>query len=391
MGIARLSVGSPLWMSITADARKGNVMTLAPRFLDRSGTSPTASEMWDPLLVPKELLDKKIDELASAPVPDNGLRRADIVHPSATEPGLGLAPGIRVSLDVLLPGEQVELPPSNASDVNFSIQGSGTTAIAEERFHFDQYDVWVRPALTRAVHRNDSDGLQVRLTYSNAPVLEKLNVHFYPGHSELERRGEPEPDEELLDGHPFGDRLTLPHPDGRGDIELMSYEKLISPDVVEQMVLHWPWASVESELVKLAAIGPEYRGRRLYLLYNPATGRTNGTTNNFFATMTIRPPKIVDRPHRHASAAINYFFRGRGDSVVGGKRYEWKAGDLMLTAPGWMVHRHASHDEPVYELTIQDSPFHLAQNSLLWQENLKNPLSLLGSQTGFSTNRAALV
>ena len=35
-------------------------------------------------------------------------------------------------------------------------------------------------------------------------------------------------------------------------------------------------------------------------VYNPATGRTNGTTPNFFATMAVRPPKIVDRPHRHA-------------------------------------------------------------------------------------------
>ena len=31
-------------------------------------------------------------------------------------------------------------------------------------------------------------------------------------------------------------------------------------------------------LDKLVALGKEYRGRRLYLLFNPATGRTNGTT-----------------------------------------------------------------------------------------------------------------
>ena len=54
-------------------------------------------------------------------------------------------------------------------------------------------------------------------------------------------------------------------------------------------------------------------------IYNPATGRTNGTTHSFFATMTIRPAGIVDRPHRHTAAAINYFFQGSGLSVVGGK------------------------------------------------------------------------
>ena len=33
---------------------------------------------------------------------DNSRRRSLIVHPRSTEPGLGLAPGITVSLDVLL-------------------------------------------------------------------------------------------------------------------------------------------------------------------------------------------------------------------------------------------------------------------------------------------------
>ena len=134
-------------------------------------------------------------------------------------------------------------------------------------------------------------------------------------------------------------------------------------------------------------LGKGYIGRRLYLLYNPATGRTNGTTNNFFAAITIRPPSINDKPHRHSSAAINYFFGGTGKSIVDGKTYYWKAGDLMLTAPGWAIHNHSSNNEPVYELTIQDQPLNLAMDSLLWQEDLRHPPRLLGSHKGFSTNR----
>ena len=59
----------------------------------------------------------------------------------------------------------------------------------------------------------------------------------------------------------------------------------------------------------------------------------------------------------------------------------------MLSAPGWGVHNHASYDEPVYELTIQDQPLHIAMESLLWQENLKKPLAVLGVEEGFDTNR----
>jgi gentisate 1,2-dioxygenase len=117
------------------------------------------------------------------------------------------------------------------------------------------------------------------------------------------------------------------------------------------------------------------------------TSRSNGTTPSFFATITIRPPKIIDRPHRHVSSAINYYFHGRGYSVVDGDRYEWDAGDLMLSAPGWAIHNHASYDDPVYELTIQDQPLHIMMESLLWQENLKEPPTVLGRSLGFVTNR----
>jgi gentisate 1,2-dioxygenase len=167
----------------------------------------------------------------------------------------------------------------------------------------------------------------------------------------------------------------------------MPYETLINPEVVPHKPLHWPWKLVKEHLDKLAALGQSYVGRRLYLLFNPATGRTNGTTNNFFATITIRPPNITDKPHRHTAAAINYFFSGSGYSMVDGKKYTWKSGDLMLTAPGWAIHNHSSNDESVYELTIQDSPLNIAMGSLLWQEDLKHPMEALGATGGFATNR----
>ena len=61
----------------------------------------------------------------------------------------------------------------------------------------------------------------------------------------------------------------------------------------------------------------------------------------------------------------------------------------MLSAPGWAIHNHASYDDHVYELTIQDQPMNIAMESLLWQENLKQPLAVLGVEHGFGTNRVA--
>jgi gentisate 1,2-dioxygenase len=53
------------------------------------------------------------------------------------------------------------------------------------------------------------------------------------------------------------------------------------------------------------------------------------------------------------------------------------------------VHNHASDKgDPVYELTVQDQPLTIYMEALLWQENLKEPMTILGTNPGFSTNRA---
>jgi gentisate 1,2-dioxygenase len=356
-------------------------------FVDRTDEKAPPLDLWPSIVIPKEAIDAEIERLARLPGPRNGVRRALIVHPNSREPGLGLAPGIRVALDVLLPGERTVWTRQNSTQVNFSIQGSGTSLIGERRIDFNRYDVWNTPSMMPFQHVNDTNELHVRLTYSNAALLEKMNIH-------LVEEGVPDPRSSApAAAAPAGEpKEGTVNPFGTFELEkgayLMPYETLINPDVVPSLPLHWPWAQVKAHLDKLVALGQAYRGRRLYLLYNPASGRTNGTTHNFFATMTIRPANITDRPHRHTAAAVNYYFQGSGHSQVEGKRIPWKAGDLMLSAPGWAVHNHASHDEPVYELTIQDSPLNIAMESLLWQERLDAPFSVLGSWEGFATNRA---
>lgn len=355
-------------------------------FRDRTGTVPSALDLWPPVVIAKEQIDAEIERLASSPRPANGRRRAVIVHPR-NKLSDGLAPGIQVALDVLLPGERSVPYRQNSTQVNFAIRGSGVTVIGGRRFEMKLHDVCNTPSMHTYWHQNMGDDLFVRLTYSNAALLEMLNVHYVeenPPTLEAVTQEELPADDKARRKSPFGTfQLTE---DGAW---LMPYEILINPPSVESKALHWPWADVKSHLDKLEALGGDYVGRRLYLLYNPLTGRTNGTTPSFFATMTIRPPKIVDRPHRHTSAAINYYFHGSGRSTVDGEIYEWKAGDLMLSAPGWAVHNHASYDDYVYELTIQDQPLNLAMESLLWQESLKLPLAVLGVEEGFGTNRAA--
>ncbi len=373
-----------------------------PKFIDRTGhRNPEALDLWEPIVISKEEIDEEIERLAELPRPENGRRQSLIVHPRWRELGVGpgLNPGVRVTLEVLKPGEQTSPIRHNSTQVNFCIRGEGHSLVNGKKIGFSEHDVYNFPSMGTYWHVNDSRDLHARLTYSNAPLLEKMNVHIVdeepPPMMELVGQAEERAREEAERERAAGDDPAGRSPYGTFQLNddgawLMPYETLINPASVESRALHWPWKDVKRELDKLTALGPKYRGRRLYLLFNPMTTRFNGTTPNFFATMTVRPPKIVDRPHRHVSSAINYYFSGSGRSTVEGKVYEWKAGDLMLSAPGWGVHNHASYDEAVYELTVQDQPLNIFMESLLWQEDLKHPWSVLGASSGFETNAEEL-
>jgi gentisate 1,2-dioxygenase len=352
-------------------------------FVDRTGSTAKPIELMCPIVVPKEAIEAEIERLAGLPAPSHGRRVSYVVNPNSGV-GDGFAPGIAVSISVLKPGERTRPIRHNSSQVNFCIRGRGHAMVDGKCIRYEQYDVWNTPPWAVYEHGNDSNELHVRLTYSNSPLLEKMKVHVVE-----EDSPRPGATKKSSNSHEHGVNPFGTFPISADGAQLMPYEKLISPDVVKHTPLHFPWKKVKEELDKLTALGKSYVGRRLYLLYNPRTGYTNGTTNNFFATMCVRPRNIVDRPHRHVAAAINYYFSGKGFSLVEGKKYSWKAGDLMLSAPGWAVHNHASLDEDVYELTVQDSPLNIWMGSLLWQESLDQPIESLGMTGGFTTNRPA--
>ncbi len=365
-----------------------------PVLVDRSDGHPLAAKPpakmkpakdWPPLTITKEMFDIEIERLADLPRPANGRRQVMFVHPSAPTPGRGLTPGVQVTLDVLKPGEETVPVRHNSTQVNFCIRGAGTAIVGDRQIGYQQYDAWNHPSYVTYRHVNDTNGLHARLTYSNAALLEMMRVHL------VEENPQDDPSPSAPDAGSQAPTNLPTFTIGDDGAALMPYETLISPPSVASNTLHWPWQVVKQKLDELEALGKDYVGRRLYLLFNPLTDRFNGTTPNFFATITIRPPGIVDKPHRHVSSAINYYFHGRGYSRVEGKRYEWKAGDLMVSAPGWAVHGHASYEgDPVYELTIQDQPLNIYMESLLWQEDLAEPARILGAHDGFNTNRDAL-
>lgn len=149
-------------------------------FIDRTGSTETAPELWEPAIIKGADFETEIDRLSKLPMPNNGRRQSWIIHPDSHKlgVGLGLAPGIRPILEVLNPGEQTRPIRHNSTQVNFCIKGGGHSVVGGKKIEFEQYDLWNFPSMQTYIHVNDTDEIQARLTYTNAPLLEKMNVHI---------------------------------------------------------------------------------------------------------------------------------------------------------------------------------------------------------------------
>src|SRR6267142_5463476 len=132
-------------------------------FRDQTGATPKDLDLWAPVVITKEEIDSEIERLASLPAPSNGRRRSLVVHPR-NKLSKGLAPGIEVALDVLKPGERTVPYRQNSTQVNFVIQGEGTSVVGVRRWEVNLYDVWNTPSMQPYWHRNNGSGLFVRLT-----------------------------------------------------------------------------------------------------------------------------------------------------------------------------------------------------------------------------------
>ncbi len=358
-------------------------------FIDVSGREPRAQTLWPTVVVPKARIDAEIERLASLGRPADGRRAAAINHPMNTGPVPAFAPGIDVHIVVLKPGEESAPVRRNSSLVDMCIGGTGTVSSGGKTFQVGRFDVWNTPSMQPVIYRNEGKELFVRLSYSNAPLLERLEVHYLvPAETADGRRAAPAADQAT--GQHRARDAAKPIPIGTEGAQLMGYEWLVDIDTIDSRMLLWPWRDVEPHLSLVQGLDLKYTGRHLFVLYNPATERRIGTSHCFFATIARLPAGKVDKPHRHTSAAINYIMEGHGKSAVNGERIQWQAGDLHFSAPGWSVHNHASREQGFTALTIQDHPLHIAMESLLWQETLKSPILKLGSELGVETNLAAI-
>ena len=357
-----------------------NTTRKAPPFQDLPAeVTPSYPTPWPALIVTRAEIEAEIDRLVELDRRPNARRASEIVHPRSLDTGPGVTPGLSISINVVRPGEEIELYRDNATRVEFVLDGEGAASIGPSRLDLTKWSVASIPAMTRRVYRNLGRRPLIWLSYSNVPLLQRLGIYYSDDVESKPRlpRAERSEIEQRYVAHNAPDFAI-----GTNGARLRGYEFVTDIAVVENKPLVWPWSETSPHLAQVNGDGK----RALLVLYNPATGRRQGTSHSFFAALT-RAPAGAPRPapprgHKHSSFAVNYHFEGGGESIVDGQHYEWGAGDLMLSAPSWSEHAHGISATGASVLTVQDHPFGIAIESLMWQEQMDGPILTLGSEEG---------
>lgn len=354
-------------------------------FVDASGEQERMVPFWRAFKVSKAEFDAEIDRLKTIPRPANGRRHSHVVHPQSRTNSI--TPGIRASIEVLMPGEVVELPPNNASSVRICIEGQGEARIDKSRFAVSLHDTWSAPNMASQTYANTGDVPHVRLVFSDAPLLEYLHaLYVSDGNAQAAA-----PDGEAAAGthqrHPMADFI---HQLPTGGGALKTYHAFIDPEVLEQTARLWRWEEVKAFLNSMDKNTPDLRAAIIAMYWNPATGRTHGSTNTITAWMSggVDPNWTgrkwdMARSHRHNVTALNYAISGHWKTVVEREEIAWEAGDLVLTAPAWAAHSNGRFDREAYTFAIQDNALLAALNATIMQEYANRPPLHLGARPGF--------
>lgn len=342
-------------------------------FMDRSDWQVPEHRFIKPQVWRRADVDREVTRLLE--MPQSVARRSvRVVHPE-TGPEHGISPGIGVVISVLSPGEADRAHRHTFSVVNFIRDGHGHSIIDGQRLEWGPGDVFVTPGWSLHHHEAAPDSPPVvRLSFTDAPLHEKLGVSIYdePGESDV---APPQ-----LSGSNIGEPQVAPEgiPLGEDGAQLLTYQHMLSPKITANVPMLWRWNDIKPHLDAMDNGDPEFNGRRVVMLYHPATGIAQGTTSTLTAFQGIIVAGETHQPHRHTSVAINYWYEGSGHSLIGGEHVRWEAGDFSIS-PAWAVHAHANDgDSTAWGLTIHDAPLLFHTGALLWQEALDEDAAVLG-------------
>lgn len=244
-------------------------------------------------------------------------------------------------LQIVQPGESTSAHKHMASALRFIMEGNGAyTVVDGERMELGARDFVITPNGTWHDHGHaGTNGPCIWQDGLDIPLVNAMDANFYAVHPNIRQ-------ETLAKGgvsfNTYAGGTLLPTQN--------KWDRPYSP------LLHYRWDQSYEALQRMAKVseGSPYDG--IIMEYaNPLTGKSVMPTMG--ANLQMLRPGEATRAHRHTGSVMYNVAKGRGYSIIAGKRFDWEEKDIFCV-PSWAWHEHVnlSASEDAVLFSFNDFP-----------------------------------
>jgi gentisate 1,2-dioxygenase len=260
---------------------------------------------------------------------------------SLGNPGLGGKPYAAGTLwgavQCLGPRETAPAHRHSPGAIRFVIEGSGVwTTVDGDACDMGAGDLVLTPSWHWHEHTNGGDDPMMWFDGLDLPMIEALDAVFFEEHPD-DVQSVPDRHNRSDEAHGDPGRQFVPH-------------AATALDPNSSPLLTYRWADTDAALTRLAAADD---GPIVSLEFvNPRSGASVLPTLSC-GMHRLRAGRST-LPRQQTGNVIWVVFRGEGTSIVGGRRFDWSAGDTFVV-PSWApVEHHAT--TPADLFTLADTP-----------------------------------
>lgn len=228
-------------------------------------------------------------------------------------------------LQVMNPGEAASAHRHSASALRFIMEGSGAYTIVDgHKMTLGANDFVLTPNGTWHEHGVEASGTPcIWQDGLDIPFINAMEAGFYEVHAQLRQEVAYSVDDMV---NTWGSPGIRP--------EKHSWSKRYSP------LFKYQWEPTYEALLAYgkATDGSPFDGVMMRYI-NPLTG--GHVMSTIGASMQMLRPGEHTKAHRHTGSFIYQVAKGKGYSIIAGKRFDWQERDIFCV-PSWAWHEHAN-------------------------------------------------
>lgn len=235
---------------------------------------------------------------------------------------------IYAGLQVMHAGELATSHRHSASAIRFIMEGSGAyTVVDGHKMTLGENDFVLTPNGTWHEHGVSEDGSTcIWQDGLDIPFVNAMEANFYQVHPDLQQAVGFEVDDMTKT---WGNPGLSPGPG--------TWNKGYSP------MFKYEWLPTYDALKKYASTtdGSPFDGVLMEYINPVNSGPVMQTMG---ASMQMLRPGEHTRAHRHTGSFLYHVAKGKGHSVINGKRFDWQERDIFCV-PSWAWHEHVNASE----------------------------------------------